>query len=363
MDYSQSTRHAYETLNTDASMERRQNPYIDPNSHTPSSDFSTVKQSGSDWMSLASPDWSPGEPQADPYVTTPVSTPTSAAFKSSWGYFDEGFKNGGPLKDTTSPASDTFRNDLGYSSNIPYTSWDPAWDMQNVTPAHTVAYLPLSTIQGQPLIHDPEGDGEYNGTQQRYLSYSNEGPSASSSTVVSAESAPKPKWGTSKGPRKKQDSSKSQGAPAHAKSGKKDQRRNSNHSSTPSSSHQLRSTKNAQKLSYAPTSAAASATQTTLNSKASHNQVEKQYRNRLNDQFNTLLSSIPSEVVGQEITGYGQDGSDRRVSKAEVLVLAKRHIETLEKAKEKLEQEKEYLKGSVRKLKGAWVDMGGEILP
>jgi hypothetical protein len=100
--------------------------------------------------------------------------------------------------------------------------------------------------------------------------------------------------------------------------------------------------------------------QTPVNGRASHNFVEKQYRNRLNDQFNTLLSSIPNEVIKQEITGYiREDGPERRVSKAEVLVLAKKHIETLERERQFLEEEREGLKGTIKRLKGALVHSGG----
>jgi hypothetical protein len=43
--------------------------------------------------------------------------------------------------------------------------------------------------------------------------------------------------------------------------------------------------------------------------------VEKQYRNRLNGQFETLLQKLPKEEAGY--------ADEKRVSKVEVLVLAK----------------------------------------
>jgi hypothetical protein len=140
-------------------------------------------------------------------------------------------------------------------------------------------------------------------------------------------------------------------------------RRSSGQSSISQPSQQLRSTKITQNIpnvklkSTDPRKAASS--QASNTGRVSHNLVEKQYRNRLNDQFNTLLSSIPSEIIKQEITGYVRDyGPERRVSKAEVLILAKKHIQTLEMRIQCLEEERDGLKGTVKKLKGAWGNSG-----
>ncbi|KAI5457872.1 hypothetical protein BGZ63DRAFT_427895 [Mariannaea sp. PMI_226] len=84
--------------------------------------------------------------------------------------------------------------------------------------------------------------------------------------------------------------------------------------------------------------------------RASHNLVEKQYRNRLNSQFESLLNALPEQ------TRHGNDGeesdaaadwSDRRVSKGEVLEMARKHIQTLERERDKLEREKSELQGSL----------------
>jgi predicted nuclease with TOPRIM domain len=58
-----------------------------------------------------------------------------------------------------------------------------------------------------------------------------------------------------------------------------------------------------------------------------------------------------------------RDGPDRRVSKAEVLVLAKRRITQLEREKKALEGEKEELEGDVEELKRRFVGMGGICMP
>jgi hypothetical protein len=97
----------------------------------------------------------------------------------------------------------------------------------------------------------------------------------------------------------------------------------------------------------------------------SHNLVERQYRHRLNGQFETLRGSIPKDFVDGDVDGFGKGGSmaEKGVSKAEVLVLAKRHIESLENTKRCLEGDKRLLLEDVQRLKGAWASMGGDMLP
>lgn len=105
--------------------------------------------------------------------------------------------------------------------------------------------------------------------------------------------------------------------------------------------------------------------ETTKMSRTSHNMVEKQYRNRLNGQFSTLLGVLPPDLVGVEVEGYGRDDSsaEKKVSKAEVLILAKRRIQDLERAKVNLEESNGALLEDMQRLKGAWSDMGGQVLP
>jgi hypothetical protein len=98
-------------------------------------------------------------------------------------------------------------------------------------------------------------------------------------------------------------------------------------------------------------------------SRASHNMVEKQYRTRLNMQFTSLLDALPTEIVGAEFEGYvDSKGSSGKVSKGDVLVFAKRYIQTLEQEKKALEGEKIETERDLRRLKAAWVKNGGEPL-
>jgi hypothetical protein len=118
-------------------------------------------------------------------------------------------------------------------------------------------------------------------------------------------------------------------------------------------------------------------------SRTNHNQVEKQYRNRLNGQFETLLERLPqadlevdiggvssgrgAEERGNTGNGTSSNGAtgergERRVSKAEVLVLAKRHIQRLEREKKALEDERGDLESRVRELRRRWEGVGGVVL-
>ncbi|KAL1865289.1 hypothetical protein VTK73DRAFT_5402 [Phialemonium thermophilum] len=119
-------------------------------------------------------------------------------------------------------------------------------------------------------------------------------------------------------------------------------------------------------------------------SRASHNQVEKQYRNRLNAQFDTLLQALPDTVrsplfppgsAASVVDGEG-DGDDneagaagsssgawtgqRRVSKAEVLDMAVVHIKNLESERDALELERDQLTENIRVLRER---LGDDALP
>ncbi|KAF5000398.1 hypothetical protein FGRMN_1728 [Fusarium graminum] len=95
--------------------------------------------------------------------------------------------------------------------------------------------------------------------------------------------------------------------------------------------------------------------------RASHNLVEKQYRNRLNAQFESLLSALPEQIRhGDSGSGNGNEDNesdqandpDRRVSKGEVLEMARKHIEALERERNQLELENLELQGNIQRLKG-----------
>jgi hypothetical protein len=82
----------------------------------------------------------------------------------------------------------------------------------------------------------------------------------------------------------------------------------------------------------------------------------------LNGQFETLLSALPLEqdAYGAKATN---DQQERRVSKAEVLIMAKEHIKALEDRKAALENQRTNLVRNIKDLKGAWVEMGGQLIP
>lgn len=91
------------------------------------------------------------------------------------------------------------------------------------------------------------------------------------------------------------------------------------------------------------------ATEEERKNRASHNQVEKQYRNRLNAHFESLLNTLPQYMRGGE-DDEEEDG-DRKISKAEVLEMARRHIVALERELTSVEEERDELKDNVERLR------------
>lgn len=97
----------------------------------------------------------------------------------------------------------------------------------------------------------------------------------------------------------------------------------------------------------------------------SHNLVEKQYRNRLNQQFESLLAVLPAERSRKSISegksrdrgpGGGAaasvaDEDDRRLSKAEVLDMARQRILSLEQECRKLQSERTELLNNVSQVR------------
>ncbi|KAH6684574.1 hypothetical protein B0J14DRAFT_646481 [Halenospora varia] len=94
-------------------------------------------------------------------------------------------------------------------------------------------------------------------------------------------------------------------------------------------------------------SVSTSSSNTTLDSRTNHNLIEKQYRNRLNLQFESLLESLPKEL------------SDKRVGKAEVLVNANQYIQDLEKGLKALEQKNANLEANMKTMNRKWLGLGG----
>jgi len=89
-------------------------------------------------------------------------------------------------------------------------------------------------------------------------------------------------------------------------------------------------------------STASSLTETKRSVRKSHNQVEKKYRDRLNDQFEQLLAVLAVVSPDQDGEGLSEDGL-RSPSKSAVLGLARRRLLTLEKENRMLTAEVERL--------------------
>ncbi|KAH8679711.1 hypothetical protein BGZ60DRAFT_400501 [Tricladium varicosporioides] len=220
------------------------------------------------------------------------------------------------------------------------------------------AYVPLS------LIHNPQ-------TERSPSPDITEGPlpSRDLSVTFKRERAPLPQykavWGTEKEPSSKQHSdyrrSRSRRESLRGLEKRQNPLKGLNVPAI-SNGRQLRSMRTGQKISYF--SQEDDPRTKTTNPRTSHNIVEKRYRTRLNGQFSMLLEVLPPDWVSAEVGGYRRDGSGgaEKVSKAEVLMLAKRHIETLEREKRGLEDENRALMEDMRALKGAWVGMGGRFL-
>ncbi|KAH8656407.1 hypothetical protein BGZ61DRAFT_464478 [Ilyonectria robusta] len=93
-----------------------------------------------------------------------------------------------------------------------------------------------------------------------------------------------------------------------------------------------------------------------------HNRAEKQYRDRLNSRFTTLLNMIPitSQTDSEESGSVSTDGSvdmrskarndSRGVSRGEILDAARQYIQTLEREEEVLQREREQLLRRMHKI-------------
>jgi hypothetical protein len=84
-----------------------------------------------------------------------------------------------------------------------------------------------------------------------------------------------------------------------------------------------------------------------------HNQVERQYRNRLNLQFENLLTALPtvqSEDDHIDVLSDGHDNNSRCFSKAEVLGRAKRRIKSLERDNEVLVMEQDQMVADITRI-------------
>jgi len=310
-----------------------------------------------DWLSspvLSIPDWSNDTQPGDAFSASPISSPgvSTPSNGDSWNVFDECLTESMDSSSLSSPTMDSFGNAvLVYPQNNSQTTWNSTWSPEINSQGSASSYLPLSMIHDPSTTCDDEAGDETETGMHHYQA---------SEAYKSPQSPRKAAWGSPKHTRRSSGSSKPDRYSSRTK--RRDSSTQSETGISPSKGHQLRSTKQGQRIAYTEND---SKNDTPKGARTSHNLVEKQYRTRLNGQFSTLLSSLPSDVVGNEVDGYGRvdSGSEKRVSKAEVLVLAKKHIENLERTKKSLECDKKLLMEDVQRLKGAWVKMGGDVLP
>ncbi|KAI1847790.1 hypothetical protein JX266_006285 [Neoarthrinium moseri] len=125
-------------------------------------------------------------------------------------------------------------------------------------------------------------------------------------------------------------------------------------SSTKSTTSKLRSASRASKNTHLNPPQ----TEEERKNRASHNQVEKQYRNRLNAHFEALLNTLPEYMRGGDIE---DEEGDRKISKAEVLEMARRHITSLERDYAAIENERDELKDTVERLKWMLTSRGDGV--
>jgi hypothetical protein len=92
-----------------------------------------------------------------------------------------------------------------------------------------------------------------------------------------------------------------------------------------------------------------------------HNNVEKQYRLRMNAHFENLLATIPKDVIRN--SGICEGGGVANVTKAETLTLAVGYIKTLERQEKELSSQHKLLEADVARFKEEFVSKGGVLLP
>ncbi|KAF4626819.1 hypothetical protein G7Y89_g11333 [Cudoniella acicularis] len=265
-------------------------------------DMRAVAKNPAEWLAFSPPQWS-----AQSYDESPLSS-TEQSFANSQV---DGTFNGtvDPYPTLPTVPSTTYQNSFNGGSPDPMVAAFPYVNLSSITEDHADldddmedTPVPVSN----PIIPSP----------------------------LSSPSIRQPAWGTSRPSRRGSASSAKSRHHRRTKSGSSDTS-NSNSANSPSSSHKLRSTSNSNGSRSRPSSSYSSTT--TPVARTNHNLIEKQYRTRLNGQFETLLQTLPREVVG--------DAAEKRVSKAEVLVLAKERIRELEREKRLLEEENQGLEG------------------
>ena len=329
-------------------------------SYPPASGFSTTIPTPRTHRLSFTPlqDWPmdnrPSEDMASPLSSTGSLYTPHNDFYWNRNHFDKSFKNANKLEPALSPVFTNFGDPIVSPLDLSQSEWKFQWPLENKAESLGFPYIEtLDTSDSNTFnFRDVEAASQPN-YPYRSAAPIEDPPSPKAETR-------KPAWGTSK--RRGSTTTKTSRNSNHKKANDKDnQRRNPPVSSSP---HQLRSTKMPRRLKYTDPEFPTPENET-KDQRRSHNQVEKQYRNRLNGQFATLLAVIPTNIIGSALDG--SDGSlpngDKKISKSEVLILAKRHIEDLESTQIGLEGSRAALEKEAERLRALWLELSGQVIP
>jgi hypothetical protein len=285
------------------------------------------------------------ESGGEDHLTSPVASPAlETPVNSDCNLFDAGFGKSLKPDCLMSSAPD---NDAEYP---PQSTWTPAWRQELDPRGFNFSGNALPLTQDNIV---PTNEEEIPPTE----TFVEQQSSMNSPPPISP--LPKPAWGVSNGRSKGSRSSKSERRSARRRPSHNEYQTDGKVSSTSSKSHGRGNTK-----AHISKSEPLRSGTSKDDSRAIHNLIERQYRNRLNNQFSSLLDAIPRELVVAEVgNGYGdaeREALDKRVNKGDVLMLAKRHIEALEKRGRELETQREVMLRDIDQYKKMWMRRDGQ---
>jgi hypothetical protein len=283
-------------------------------------------------------DWAYSLPAlpASPYTESPLSS-EGITHDLSWNPFDQSF---------ASVQTSIDNGNFISSANCQPNTYQTGYGSRN-TEGGAQPFVSLAAINETSTFDDL---AVYENSREAYEA----SPLSSPTTDYQCR---EPKWSSSR----RNSISSSSSKPAHPtkrrQSSDKNPRSSRTHSRFKSdfTPHLRSTTQPSRQTAFSSGSAKSPPFSENVRERTSHNQVEKQYRNRLNGQFETLLSSLPNND--------DRNGAKSRVSKAEVLMLAKRHIVQLEREKMMLEGQRVELESDLEELKRRFVEMGGVCMP
>lgn len=280
------------------------------------------------------------------YFTSPLASPAlDTPSNSNYNIFDASFAKS--LKPNSSMNSIP-DDDAEYH---PQPMWTSAWRQELDPQGFNFSRDPLSLTQDNIVLTG--GEEEVPPTEPFVFQHS------SMISPLPKSIPPKPAWGISNGQSKSPRSSKSERRSARRKSSHNENQTDGIESSKSSKTHSRGNAKANTRKSEPPRS-----NNSKVDSRATHNFIEKQYRNRLNNHFSNLLDAIPQDlVVGEVGSGYGnleREALDKRVSKGEVLMLAKKHIVALEEKGRELEKQREAMLRDIDQYKKIWMRKDGQ---